>query len=207
MTSRPQTAATNKRSPCFALIIAPVTFVKDSLRLSRYPGVTRFSHPAVGRSQSGLDDGNLLGFARYLCRALLRLTFAIGLAGTQLPTLTSSAAEGAGWVSLFDGRTLDGWKQINGTAHYEVRDGAIVGSSVPKSPNSFLCTTRDYADFELEFEVMVDAELNSGVQIRNASKPDYQNGRVHGYQVEIAVGARQDPLIVRWRGLRLRELK
>jgi hypothetical protein len=57
---------------------------------------------------------------------------------------------------------------------------------VEGSPNSFLCTTRDYADFDLEFEVKVDDRLNSGVQFRSQSKPDFKNGRVHGYQVEIA---------------------
>ncbi len=97
------------------------------------------------------------------------------------------AAQGE-WVSLFNGKDLEGWRQINGKARYEVKDGTILGISVPDSPNSFLCTTKDYADFELEFEVKVDKELNSGVQIRSHSRPDYQNGRVHGYQVEIAVG-------------------
>ncbi|HVR34801.1 MAG TPA: DUF1080 domain-containing protein [Methylomirabilota bacterium] len=92
-----------------------------------------------------------------------------------------------GWVPLFNGENLDGWKQINGTATYRVEDGAIVGKTAEGSPNSFLCTERDYADFELEFEVKVDPRLNSGVQIRSQSKPDYKNGRVHGYQVEIAV--------------------
>ncbi|MBL9136426.1 MAG: DUF1080 domain-containing protein [Verrucomicrobiales bacterium] len=145
------------------------------------------SHPANGPSRSGLDDGRTLGHALRLRRVGLRLALAIGLAVTQQPTL-SSAAEGAGWVSLFDGKTLNGWHQVNGLAKYEVRDGAILGTSVPKSPNSFLCTTRDYADFELEFEVRVHPELNSGVQIRSHSKPDYQDGRVHGYQVEIAIG-------------------
>ncbi len=93
-----------------------------------------------------------------------------------------------GWVKLFNGKDLTGWEQKNGRAKYEAKDGAIVGTSVPNSPNSFLCTTRDYGDFELEFEVKVDKELNSGVQIRSESRPDYQNGRVHGYQVEIAIG-------------------
>ncbi len=92
------------------------------------------------------------------------------------------------WVALFDGKTLDGWEQRNGFAHYDVRDGSIVGTSVPNSPNSFLFTKEQFGDFELEFEVQVDAALNSGVQIRSHSRPDYQNGRVHGYQVEIAVG-------------------
>ena len=55
------------------------------------------------------------------------------------------------WVSLFDGETLDGWTQKNGTATYEVSDGVILGRSVLKSPNSFLCTNQTYGDFELEF--------------------------------------------------------
>jgi hypothetical protein len=111
--------------------------------------------------------------------------FALALALTL--TAAAWAGEGA-WVDLFDGQTLTGWVQKNGLAKYEVKDGTILGTSAPKSPNSFLCTTRDYANFELEFEVKVDKELNSGVQIRSHSKPDYQDGRVHGYQVEIAVG-------------------
>jgi hypothetical protein len=94
------------------------------------------------------------------------------------------AAE-APWVDLFDGKTLDGWKQLGGTAKYAVEDGAIVGTTSPGSPNSFLCTTKDYGDFVLELDFKVDEALNSGVQIRSESKPDYQNGRVHGYQVEI----------------------
>jgi hypothetical protein len=91
-------------------------------------------------------------------------------------------------VALFNGKDLDGWEQVNGSARYEAKDGAILGTSVPNSPNSFLCTKKRYGDFELEFEVKVDKELNSGVQIRSESRPEYQNGRVHGYQVEIAVG-------------------
>jgi len=92
------------------------------------------------------------------------------------------------WVPLFNGKNLDGWEQKNGLAKYEAKDGCILGSSVPNSPNSFLCTKKNYGDFELEFEVMCDKDLNSGVQIRSESTPDYQKGRVHGYQVEIAVG-------------------
>ena len=124
-----------------------------------------------------MPASRLLSFsARYL--AVLAVALAIGPA--------SRAADNE-WTPLFNGKNLDGWKQINGLAKYEAKDGAILGSSVPDSPNSFLCTTKNYSDFELEFEVMVDKELNSGVQIRSESKPDYQNGRVHGYQVEIAV--------------------
>lgn len=102
-------------------------------------------------------------------------------------TVVHSAA-GDGWIALFNGQNLEGWEQINGLAKYEAKEGCIVGTTVPNSPNSFLCTKKKYGDFELEFEVQVHKELNSGVQIRSESKPDYQKGRVHGYQAEIAVG-------------------
>jgi len=71
------------------------------------------------------------------------------------------------FVDLFDGKTLTGWSVHSGFAKYEVEDGAIVGTTVKGSPNSFLCTDRRYGDFVLEFEVNLDPRLNSGVQIRS----------------------------------------
>jgi len=94
------------------------------------------------------------------------------------------------WTSLFDGKTLSGWTQRNGTATYRVEDGTIVGRTTDGSPNSFLCTDRGYDDFELTFEVRVDDRLNSGVQIRSTTRDGFQ-GRVNGPQVEIeASGSR-----------------
>lgn len=89
-----------------------------------------------------------------------------------------------GWVDLFDGKTLDGWTQRNGTATYRVEDGAIVGTTAEGSPNSFLCTNKDYGNFELVFDVKVDNALNSGVQIRSKTAGG-PTGRVNGPQVEI----------------------
>jgi len=108
-----------------------------------------------------------------------------GLAGLGV---CHASDEAEGWVSLFDGKTLNGWRQINGTATYKVDDGTILGTTAEGSPNSFLCTEKLYGDFELEFEVKLDSRLNSGAQIRSNSFPEYHNGRVHGYQVEIATG-------------------
>ena len=89
------------------------------------------------------------------------------------------------WVELFNGRDLSGWSQKNGTATYRVTDGVIVGTTSEGSPNSFLCTDREFQDFELVFETKVDDGLNSGVQIRSKSILEFKNGRVHGPQVEI----------------------
>jgi len=98
------------------------------------------------------------------------------------------------WIDLFNGNDLTGWIQRNGEAKYTAENGEIVGTTVLNTPNSFLCTEKDYADFILEFEVLVDTALNSGVQIRSHSIPEYNNGRVHGYQIEI------DPSDRAWSG-------
>ncbi|MCA9104807.1 MAG: DUF1080 domain-containing protein [Pirellulaceae bacterium] len=95
-------------------------------------------------------------------------------------------ADDGPWVELFNGENLEGWTQRNGTATYRVEDGCVVGKTNEGSPNSFLCTDKDYGDFELTFEVKVDDQLNSGVQIRSRSIAERDNGRVHGPQVEIS---------------------
>src|SRR5262249_21615593 len=58
-----------------------------------------------------------------------------------------------GLVPLFNGKNLDGWEQRNGTAKYSVEGDCIVGKTNEGSPNSFLCTVKEYSDFELKFEV------------------------------------------------------
>lgn len=105
-------------------------------------------------------------------------------------------------TALFDGKTLHGWRQCNGSASYAAADGAIVGTTVEGSPNSFLCTEKEYGDFVLEFETKTEPALNSGVQIRShryaedttvrtfdgrqTSEHKHPAGRVYGYQVEIS---------------------
>lgn len=89
------------------------------------------------------------------------------------------------WVDLFDGHTLSGWTIKGGNANYEVKDGAIIGTSVNNSPNTFLTTDKIYGDFILELDYKVDSTMNSGIQIRSNSFPYYRDGVVHGYQIEI----------------------
>ena len=110
---------------------------------------------------------------------LSTLTIALALIATSCNTST------APWEDLFNGKDLSGWTQKNGEAIYTVEGKTIVGTTVLNTPNSFLCTEKTYGDFILEFEVIVDEKLNSGVQIRSESYPEYRDGRVHGYQAEI----------------------
>ena len=103
----------------------------------------------------------------------------------SLLLFTARAGAENGWTSLFNGKNLDGWVQLNGTALYFVENGQLVGRCVGGSPNSFLCTTAEFGDFIFECETRADWTLNSGVQFRSASSPDKKAGRVYGYQMEI----------------------
>jgi hypothetical protein len=120
------------------------------------------------------------------------------------------------FVELFDGESLAGWTVRGGEATYRVElapDGGfeIVGTSMADTPNTFLCTEREYGDFILEFEVKIDPAINSGVQFRSAVYQEDRTtrvrngagvvaealqpkGRVHGYQAEI------DPTPRGWSG-------
>jgi 3-keto-disaccharide hydrolase len=98
------------------------------------------------------------------------------------------------WESLFNGKNLKGWKRLNGLAEYIVENGTITGITKLNTPNSFLCTEKEYGDFILELEFIIEGETNSGVQFRSKSLKEYQDGRVHGYQFEM------DPSDRAWSG-------
>lgn len=118
----------------------------------------------------------------------------IGTCSFSLLCIAAIAQKGE-WTSLFNGKDLTGWKQLNGKASYTVSsDGTLTGTTVAGEPNSFLATEQDYGDFILELELKVDGNMNSGIQIRSESTPSYKNGRVHGYQVEV------DPSPRAWSG-------
>lgn len=97
----------------------------------------------------------------------------------------TTKTSGPDWQYLYKGEDLSGFVQRGGEALFEAKDSLIVGTTVWDTPNSFLCTENNYSDFILELEFKVAPDMNSGVQIRSNSDPDYRNGRVHGYQVEI----------------------
>ncbi len=125
------------------------------------------------------------------------LIFSLFFIASNLLLLTAYAQTPSGWKSLFDGKTLNGWKQATGKATYTVENGQIVGTTVLGSPNSFLVTEKEYGNFILELDAKVDnPESNSGVQTRSHYDPNANKGagKVYGRQVEI------DPSERRWTG-------
>lgn len=124
-----------------------------------------------------------------------RIAFPALLAAPLIALTPVSAGQDsrqAPWQDVTPRAGLAGWHSAGGQAPYSVVDGEVVGSAAPNSPNSWLVSDALYGDFILEFDAKTDPTLNSGVMIRGQSRPDYRNGVVHGYQMEI------DPSSRRW---------
>ncbi|HXE53191.1 MAG TPA: DUF1080 domain-containing protein [Tepidisphaeraceae bacterium] len=125
-------------------------------------------------------------------RALVKGIVAAGLAamliGADRPAasrLQSGQPDSEGFVSLFDGQTLDGWEGLPG--FWSVQDGAITGSENKQhaAPQTFLVCKRQFGNFELHFKYKFGTpDGNSGVQFRSKMLIP-KNFRVGGYQADM----------------------
>ncbi len=91
-------------------------------------------------------------------------------AGTMalVPLFNMRAAEDPGpWISLFNGKNLDGWKGVNGTSgNWKVKNGLLVNTGRKKGNASWIAHERVFGDFELEVEFRFEAGCNSGIFFR-----------------------------------------
>jgi len=92
---------------------------------------------------------------------------AAGPAAVEPPVLLSAEELTEGWISLFDGHSLFGWKATS-DADWRVEDGAIeVGSGEP----GWLCTTAQFSDYVLKLDFRSDKGTNSGVFLHTSENP------------------------------------
>ncbi len=112
----------------------------------------------------------------------------------MLSVVAAALALAPSWEPLFNGYDLSEFTVRGGLATYSVKNGTITGTTKPNSPNTFLCTDKEYGDFELELEFKTAPTLNSGIQDRSGWFRGYKNGAVHGYPCEI------DPTESGWTG-------
>jgi hypothetical protein len=129
-----------------------------------------------------------------------RIAFAI-LVGFCAPLLTSSAAAQTNqlppWVSLFDGKDLNGWTIKGGNGKAWVENGEINCHQVTNTlEHTFVCTDAKFGDFILEADCKIDGDFNSGILFRAIDMPDVKppKSRLNGYQVKI------DPTPRKWTG-------
>lgn len=77
-----------------------------------------------------------------------------------------------GFTSLFNGKDLKGWTPKGGTCRFEVKDGLLIGTCVPGSNSTYLCTDRvDFTDFIFTCDMKWVVDGNTGVMFRAQTKP------------------------------------
>ncbi|HWA98111.1 MAG TPA: DUF1080 domain-containing protein [Pirellulales bacterium] len=88
---------------------------------------------------------------------------------------TTSAADASadGWIQMFDGKTLDGWKANENPECWTVEDGTIKGS-MGKSHLFYM--VREFTDCEFKADIKLAAGSNSGMYFRTAFGPGFPKG-------------------------------
>lgn len=67
-----------------------------------------------------------------------------------------------GWVSLFDGKSLKGWKASENKSSFKVEDGAIVAHG-PRSHLFYVGDDKPFVNFEFKCQVMTKPKANAGI--------------------------------------------
>ncbi len=114
-------------------------------------------------------------------RWMAALGLALGCLAPGLATAQDKSASEAGWVSLFDGKTLSGWTPLamgNQKSNWEVKDGVLEGSG----GQSMLFSPRgDYQNFKYRAEVKINDKGNSGMYVRTPKEATFMNG----YEIQV----------------------
>ena len=110
------------------------------------------------------------------CSALLIIT--------SCSTAKKTNQNNDGWTTLFDGRSLDGWKASEHPATFEVQDGMIV----VHGPRAHLfyegpVMNHDFKNFEFKTKVMTTQGSNSGIFIHTAYQEEGWPAK--GYEVQV----------------------
>jgi len=137
---------------------------------------------ALGRMPRTGSGGLARGMARWRRWAASALA-AIVLVGT-MAVIARAAQPADGWVTLFDGKTLDGWKVGENASTFSVSNGAIVVEG-PRAHLFYVGPVGNHAftNFEFKAEVKTTPGSNSGIYFHT----DYQEGGwpAKGYEVQV----------------------
>lgn len=96
----------------------------------------------------------------------------------------AAAADGE-WQSLFDGKSLDGWKAVDHPECFQVKDGAIVAGGAPMTHLFYVgpVGNHDFKNFELKLEIMSKPGSNGGIFFHT----EPESGTLKkGYEAQVA---------------------
>ena len=136
-----------------------------------------------------------------IIRAWLGRILAAAILCVASPAAGRLSADEAGFVPIFDGKTLDGWE--GNPEIWRVEDGAIVGQTTAEKPikaNTFLIWRQGKLD---DFELRLSYRLtggNSGVQYRSREFTEVGPFVVGGYQGDFESGTKYSGILYEERG-------
>ena len=155
--------------------VTPSSQSAQTKKVHSSPSTTKTTEPAAVQTPVEKPTGNVLAAAEP--EKAKPETPVAAAAKESVPALEEPTADGhnwlkrdeleAGWVRLFDGQTLYGWK-ANSDLNWTVKDGVL---SADKGSPGLLCTTTRFADYELRCDYKVAVGGNSGIFLRTAFKP------------------------------------
>ena len=116
----------------------------------------------------GDREKNLMKTSCFLLGSLLVAVLAAGSAEQ-----TGPVAGKDGWISMFDGKTLEGWKAGDNPESWKVVDGAITGDG---ERSHLFWMVRECENCEFRAEVRLNHSGNSGMYVRAAFGPGFPKG-------------------------------
>lgn len=125
-------------------------------------------------------------YKRILAVMLLGGTLSCQHAGKQTKGESTENNNNGGFVSIFDGKTLDNWE--GDPVYWRVENGNLVGEITPETlvkRNTFIIWKGDMpADFELKVDFKISEQGNSGINYRSERMDDHPYA-LKGYQCDI----------------------
>ena len=100
----------------------------------------------------------------------------------------SEAEKAAGWELLFDGQTLNGWRDYNGTgitAPWVVEDGTLAALGKGSDTDGYIVTNKQYENFELVFDWKISKGGNGGLLYHVVESPQNQVPYVTGPEFQV----------------------
>lgn len=100
--------------------------------------------------------------------AIMASITSFSAAQAQRDSQVTTAISDAGFESIFNGSSLEGWTAVPATtaSDWTVKSGAIVGVGSADRQNYLVWQDRQLADFELKLQFRLLTDGNTGVEIR-----------------------------------------
>jgi hypothetical protein len=121
--------------------------------------------------------------------SLYVLTMAFLLPACQNHNVLTEDEKAAGWELLFDGQTLNGWRDYNGTemnaAPWVVENGTLAALGTGSDSTGYIVTDKQYENFELAFDWKIAPGGNSGVLYHVVERPYFPTPYVTGPEFQI----------------------